>query len=70
MRRDNSSKNELIRNLSVQWSDKDGDYVYTLNNLTEYSDGARDVHSQFTGNKDWATRIAEHYKLQVPEVTE
>lgn len=69
MRRDDKDVN-IIRNLSVDWSDQEGDYVYILTKLAEYKNGERDIAGALSGNKSWAERIAKHYGLDMPEIKE
>lgn len=60
----------FIRSLSVDWSDQEGDYVYVLTKLAEYKNGERDIAGAVSGNKEWAHRIAKHYEIEVPKVSE
>lgn len=59
---------DQIYKLTVEWSDKAGDHVYTLNKLNEFRNGERQSASSYQGDKEWAERIAEHYGIDVPEV--
>lgn len=58
---------EVIRRLTVDWSDKAGDYVYTLNCLHEFSNGERQLVKSESGDLAWAERIAKHYNIEVPK---
>lgn len=58
---------EVIRNLTVAWSDRDGDYVYTLDTLHEYKNGERIIFNTFSGNESWAMKVSKHYNLIVPK---
>ena len=59
---------DQIHKLTVEWSDKAGDYVYTLNKLNEFRNGERQSASSYQGDIEWAKRIAAHYGANVPEV--
>lgn len=58
---------DQINRLTVEWSDKDGDYLYTLAKLNEFSNGERQRATSCSGDKAWAERIAEHYGIEIPE---
>lgn len=70
MRRGSNEDVKFIRNLTVDWSDQEGDYVYVLTKLAEYHNGERELAGTVSGNKKWASRIAKHYGIPVPKVEE
>jgi hypothetical protein len=59
--------------LSKFWSDKDGHYMYVLKRFTtdyvSWDFGGYPSCSWIRvedGNREWAKRIAKHYKIKVP----
>ena len=67
MRGDYPYPTQVIRKLSVKWSDELADYKYTLTVLHEYDNGERRVEKIVTGDKKWAKNNANHYSLLMPK---
>lgn len=71
------------KRLTVQWDDYEGDYIYTLEQFIPISFSTPSkgdwsmvfISNQRTNNQlasgliDWATRVADHYKIEVPDAT-
>lgn len=49
-------QNRELQSLLSHWDDTIGDFIYEA----RFSDA-----SIFTGDKDWADRMAEHYNVEV-----
>jgi len=62
-----NAETTTVRTLISKWSDRDAKTLYMFTELVEYENGARDAVKSETGDEAWANRIAEHYKLKMPE---
>lgn len=59
-----------VRTLIAKWRDREANEVYIFTELKEYEDGQRTLMKQENGDKEWAERMAKHYKLELPELKE
>ena len=57
-----SAKENMYR-LTNEWHDLGAEYKYYL----EIKKSNNTWEQHVSGNRDWAERIAEHYKIEMPE---
>ncbi len=62
-----SKRSDTIYKLSKQWSDREGNFVFSLTELAEYENGERCIVAKYDGDYKWAQRVADYHDIKLPE---